>query len=303
MNEEYKKGLIIRGIGGLYTVECDDGTFADCRARGRFRYDDIKPMIGDRVKIAEAKRSETIIHEILERKNSLIRPAVANIGTLIVIASEAPPVTQTFLIDRVSAIAGHKNIGMIICINKCDILRGDGLYDIYTGAGFHVIRTSAETGEGIDELQDVMSEGIFVLTGNSGVGKSSILNRIDPAWSARVGEISERIGRGRQTTRHTELFKLPSGAYIADTPGFESFDTARMDLVLRYDLQHAFREFAEYIPECRYTGCRHIKEKDCAVLAAVENGKVSKSRYNSYVMLYDSMKDLQEWELKDKNLI
>lgn len=297
MTELLHEGLIVRSIGGLYTVECGE-ELIDCRARGKFRLDEIKPMVGDRVRMIRPEIGEAVIREVCPRKNSLIRPAVANIGTLVVIASEAPPVTQPFLIDRVSAIAGHKGIDLIICVNKCDQKRGDMLCEIYQRAGFRVIRTSAVTGEGINELCSVMTEGIFVLTGNSGVGKSSLLNRIDPAWSATVGALSERIGRGRQTTRHVELYKLPTGAYIADTPGFQSFDVERMDLVLKEDLAHAFREFAAYIPKCRYTDCRHIKEQGCAVLEAVASGKIPKSRYESYVMLYESMKDIHEWELK-----
>ena len=297
MTDTLYEGLIVRGVGGLYTVECE-GELVDCRARGKFRLDDVKPMVGDRVRILRPEAGEAVIREICERKNSLIRPAVANIDTLVVIASEAPPVTQPFLIDRVSAIAGHKKIGMLICVNKCDIKRGDDLIDTYARAGFRVIPMSAETGEGIEELRSVMTEGIFVLTGNSGVGKSSILNRIDPAWSATVGALSERIGRGRQTTRHVALYRLPTGAYIADTPGFQSFDVERMDLVLKDDLAHAFQEFAKYIPQCRYTNCRHVKEPDCAVIEAVQSGKIPKSRYASYLMLYESMKDIHEWELK-----
>lgn len=300
MTDILQEGLIVRSIGGLYTVECEDGLI-DCRARGRFRLEEIKPMVGDRVRILRRENHEPVIRELLERENSLIRPAVANIGTLVVIASEAPPVTQPFLIDRVSAIAGHKGIDMIVCVNKCDRNRGDALFETYQKAGFRVIRTSAVTGEGVDELRSVMDRGIFVLTGNSGVGKSSLLNRIDPAWSAVVGELSERIGRGRQTTRHIELYKLPNGAYIADTPGFQSFDVERMDLVLRDDLAHAFRDFSDYIPSCRYADCRHVKEQGCAVREAVEAGEIAQSRYASYLMLYESMKDIHEWELKNKN--
>ncbi len=297
MTDALYDGLIIRSIGGLYTVACGE-ELVDCRARGKFRLDDIRPMVGDRVRILRPESGTAVIREICPRTNSLIRPAVANIGTLVVICSEAPPVTQTFLIDRVSAIAGHKGIDMVVCINKCDLMRGDALREIYRQAGFRVIRTSAETGEGIDELRDIMREGIFVLTGNSGVGKSSLLNRIDPAWSAEVGALSARIGRGRQTTRHVELYRLPNGAYVADTPGFQSFDVERMDLVLRDDLARAFREFADYIPKCRYSDCRHIGEQGCAVTKAVAAGEIPQSRYESYRMLYDSMKDIHEWELK-----
>lgn len=297
MTDTLYEGLIIRSVGGLYTVECE-GEPVDCRARGKFRLSELKPMVGDRVLIVRPGIGEAVIREVCVRTNSLIRPAVANIRTLVVIASEAPPVTQPFLIDRVSAIAGHKDIDMILCVNKCDQKRGESLIDVYTKAGFRVIPMSAETGEGIDELRSVMTEGIFVLTGNSGVGKSSILNRIDPTRKAVVGALSERIGRGRQTTRHVELYKLPSGAYVADTPGFQSFDVERMDLVLKDDLAHAFREFADFIPNCRYADCHHVKEQGCAVRQAVEAGEIPESRYESYLMLYESMKDIHEWDLK-----
>jgi len=299
MTEQNKQGLVIRGIGGLYVVENPDGTRVECHARGRFRRDGVQIMVGDRVEYVEQDTGRAVIDTILPRKNALQRPAVANIDTLLVIASAAPPITQPFLIDKVSAIAGHKGIDMLVCINKSDLENGDTIAEIYRQAGFEVLFTSAETGEGIDTLRARLTEGIFVLTGNSGVGKSSIINRLDPAWSAQTGEISEKIGRGRQTTRHVELYRLPDGAYIADTPGFSSFDVERMDLVLKDDLQHAFREFAEFIPECRYRGCTHRKEDGCAVRQALADGKISQSRYDSYLMLFDSMKDVHTWEMKD----
>ncbi len=298
MNDEHsKRGLIIKGIGGLYTIRTADGDIL-CRARGKFRIADRQPMIGDTVKINMQPDGSGIIWEIEERKNALIRPAVANIDRLIVIASEAPPITEKFLIDKVSAIAGHKNIELIVCINKCDLASGDELERIYKNVGFRVIKVSAETGCGIDEIKSIVTSGITVLTGNSGVGKSSIIRKLDPAWNVEVGALSEKIGRGRQTTRHVELFELTEGGYIADTPGFQSFDVERMDLVLKNDLQNSFIDFAKYIPECRYTGCMHIKEKGCAVIKAVKEEKIERSRYDSYLMLYESMKDIKDWEIK-----
>ena len=300
MNDEHsKRGLIIKGIGGLYTIRTADGDIL-CRARGKFRISDIQPMIGDMVVINMQPDGSGIIWEIETRKNDLIRPAVANIDRLVAIVSEAPPITEKFLIDRISAIAGHKNIEMIVCINKCDLASGNELERIYTHAGFRVIKVSAETGEGIDEIRKLVTHGITVLTGNSGVGKSSIIRKLDPKWNVEVGALSEKIGRGRQTTRHVELFELTDGGYIADTPGFQSFDVERMDLVLKNDLQNAFIDFAKYIPDCRYTGCMHIKEKGCAVIKAVKNEEIERSRYDSYLMLYDSMKDIKEWELKGR---
>lgn len=298
MHNDIVQGIVISGIGGLYSIEKEDGQMISCRARGRFRRDGIQIMVGDHVRVAMQQTGLAVIDEILPRKNALQRPAVANVDTLLVIISQAPPVTPEFLIDKVSAIAGHKGVEMLVCINKCDIEHGEKFERIYKNAGFTVIRTSARTGEGIDQLRDRLKNGIFVLTGNSGVGKSSIVNCIDPAWKAQTGEISERIGRGRQTTRHVELYKLPGGAYIADTPGFSSFDVERMDLVLRDDLQHAFREFAPYIPMCRYRGCTHRKEQGCAVRQALENGNIEQSRYDSYLMLFESMKQINPWDIK-----
>ena len=298
MTDKISYGMVVRGIGGLYSVEMEDGAVWDCRARGRFRRDGVTVLVGDKVKVASQDTGRPVIDEILPRKNFLQRPSIANVDTLIVIASAAPPVTQPFLIDKVSAIAGHKGIDMLLCLNKSDEKRDEELTKIYENAGFTVLHTSAKTGEGIDELKAKLTDGIFVLTGNSGVGKSSIINRLDPAYGAQTGEISEKIGRGRQTTRHVELFRLPSGAYIADTPGFSSFDVERMDLVLREDVQHAFREFAPFIPDCRYRGCTHRKEQDCAVRQAVENGEISRSRYDSYLMLFESMKEVNPWDMK-----
>jgi ribosome biogenesis GTPase len=301
MVEQIEQGLVIRGIGGLYCVETAPGVRIECRARGRLRRDGIQIMAGDHVCVVRQETGLAVIDAVLPRRNALQRPAVANIDTLVVIASAAPPVTQPFLIDKVSAIAGHKGIDILVCINKCDLQRGEAMADIYKKAGFEVLHLSAYTGEGIDVLRTRLKDGVFVLTGNSGVGKSSIINQLDPAWRAQTGAISEKIGRGRQTTRHIELYRLPGGAYIADTPGFSSFDIERMDLVLKDDLQHAFREFAQFIPQCRYRGCTHRTEQGCAVLQALAEGAISRSRYDSYQMLFDSMKDIHTWELKKEN--
>ena len=291
------EGTIIKGIGGLYYVDAA-GECITCRARGKFRRDKILPMIGDRVTIDRKEQGDSVISEILPRKNALIRPAIANLDALMVIVSAAPPVTELFLIDKISAIAGHKGIEALICINKIDLDPAVELERIYTHAGFRVLRVSAETGEGIETVRETLAGRVTALTGNSGVGKSSILNALYPNINASTGEISEKIGRGRHTTRHVELFPVDNGGYIADTPGFSSFDVERMDLVFKSELQNGFIDFAQYIPECRYTGCAHMQEKDCAVKAAVKRGEIEKSRYDSYVMLYNSMKDYKEWEIK-----
>ena len=276
------EGIILKGIGGFYYVDTPEGLI-ECKARGRFRKTVGKPIVGDRVTLEIQPEDGTgYLLDIAPRKNSLVRPAVANLDLLVAVASAAPPVTDPFLIDRVTAIAVHKDIDVLVVINKTDENPGDELYAVYQKSGIEVLRVSALTGEGIDALTARIRGRVSAFAGNSGVGKSSVLNR---------------IGRGKHTTRHVELHPIEGGGYIADTPGFSSFDTEQMDLVLAEDLQYAFPEFEPYIGQCKFTGCAHVKEKGCAVLAAVEAGEIAKSRHESYVKLYESVKDLKEWEL------
>lgn len=288
-------GTIIKGIGGFYYVDTADGVI-ECKARGKFRKTVGKPIIGDKVTVAVQNDGTGYLLEIQKRINQLIRPALSNIDLLIAVVSAAPPVTDPFLIDKVIAIAENKNISPMVVINKIDINDGNELFEIYKQAGIDVLKVSANTGEGINELKNKLKGKISAFAGNSGVGKSSLLNRIIPDFSAQVGNISDRIGRGKHTTRHIELVPF-EGGYIADTPGFSSFDTEQMDLVLSEDLQYAFREFEPYIGKCKFTGCAHVKEKGCAILQAVENGEISQSRHESYKKLYESVKDLKKWEL------
>ena len=291
------EGIILKGIGGFYYVDTADGLI-ECKARGRFRKTVGKPIVGDRVTLEIQPEDGTgYLLDIAPRKNSLVRPAVANLDLLVAVASAAPPVTDPFLIDKVTAIAVHKGIDALVVINKTDSDPGDELFDTYRRSGIDALRVSARTGEGIDALRERLRGRVAAFAGNSGVGKSSVLNRIDPQFSAEVGAISDRIGRGKHTTRHVELHPIGNGGYIADTPGFSSFETEQMDLVLAEDLQYAFPEFAPYLGQCRFTGCAHVKEKGCAVRAAVEAGEIAPSRHDSYVKLYESVKDLKEWEL------
>lgn len=288
-------GTIIKGIGGFYYVDTADGII-ECKARGKFRKTIGKPVIGDKVNVAVQNDGTGYLLEIHERKNQLIRPALANIDLLIAVVSAAPPVTDPFLIDKVIAIAENKGIQPMVVINKTDIDKGESLFEIYKNAGIDVLSVSASTGFGVDELKTMLKDKVSAFAGNSGVGKSSLLNRLIPDFSAQVGSISDRIGRGKHTTRHIELVPFENG-YIADTPGFSSFDTEQMDLVLSEDLQYAFREFEPYIGKCKFTGCAHVKEKDCEILNAVEKGEISKSRHESYKKLYESVKDLKKWEI------
>lgn len=291
------EGIILKGIGGFYYVDTAD-CLIECKARGRFRKTVGKPIVGDRVTLEIQPEDGTgYLLDIAPRKNSLVRPAVANLDLVVAVASAAPPVTDPFLIDKVTAIAVHKGIGTLVVINKTDENPGDALFETYQKSGIDVLRVSALTGEGIDGLKARLRGRVAAFAGNSGVGKSSVLNRIDPQFGAEVGAISDRIGRGKHTTRHVELHPIEGGGYIADTPGFSSFDTEQMDLVLAEDLQYAFPEFEPYIGLCQFTGCAHVKEKGCAVLAAVEAGEIARSRHESYVKLYDSVKDLKQWEI------
>ena len=290
------EGLIVKALSGFYYVQTDDG-IVECRARGKFRKERMTPLVGDRVRIAlEAGRGT--VTEILPRRNSFIRPAVANLDALVVMASNVIPVTEPFLIDRITAIAGNQNVPVILCVNKCDLDNGTRLAKIYEHAGYRVIRTSAETGEGVEELRAAISGGVVAFTGNSGVGKSSILNRLDPEFHIQVGEVSDKLGRGRHTTRHVELYRLPDGTYVADTPGFSSFDTEQMELVLKENLQYAFPDFAPYLGQCQFNDCAHLAEPGCRVLEAVEAGDIEPTRHESYRRLYEKAKEIKLWELK-----
>jgi ribosome biogenesis GTPase len=291
------KGIIVKGIGGFYYVDTPEGML-ECKAPGRFRIRTGKPFVGDIVETERNADGTGVLTAIFPRKNTLIRPPVSNLDQIVVVASLAPPVTDTFLVDKITAIAEHKGMDVLLVVNKIDACAGQRLYDIYRRAGFPVICASARTGEGIEEIKARLEGKVSAFAGNSGVGKSSILNRIDQRFQMEVGEISAKISRGKHTTRHVELLKLPGGGYIADTPGFSSFETGQMDLVLKDDLQYAFREFAPYLGTCRFTGCSHTKEKDCAVLAAAARGEISTERLESYRRLYESVRDIKEWELK-----
>ena len=290
-----REGLIQKALSGFYYV--DIGTeVLTCRARGKFRKDGISPLVGDRVEVRELGNGEGFVEAILPRKNAFTRPAVANIDQLVVIASGAIPKTDPYLIDRVAAIAALKGCEVIILLNKCDLDSADNLYQIYRAAGFQTLRVSAQTGEGLEELIPLISNKLSAFTGNSGVGKSSILNALDPEFQLRVGEVSDALGRGRHTTRHVELFHLSCGADIVDSPGFSSFETDELNLELKRRLPETFREFQPYLDNCRFVGCSHTKEKGCAVLEAVRRGDIQKSRHASYLRLYEELKPLIDWQ-------
>ena len=294
------RGRIQKALSGFYYVSAGEKTVS-CRARGKFRREGLSPLVGDWVEFQELDAQSGIIDAVEPRKNSFTRPSVANIDQLVVMASAAIPVTDPYLIDRIAAIAALKGCQVLVCLNKCDLDRADDLYDIYAQSALPVLRVSAISGEGIEELKTQIRSKLSAFTGNSGVGKSSILNAIDPHFSLPTGEISQALGRGRHTTRHVERYSPEPDTWLIDTPGFSSFDTEELNLQLKHSLPDTFPEFAPYLNDCRFIGCSHTKEKGCAVLDAVKQGKIPESRHSRYVRLYHELKDLKEWEKSGKN--
>ena len=290
------EGRIVRSLSGFYDVQTAEG-LVTCRARGILRKGGNSPLTGDMVEIS-VEHGKGMVEKILPRKNSFVRPAVANVDALVVFAANVNPVTEPFLIDRVAAIAGDQEVEVILCVNKCDLDPAMDLVRIYRNAGFTVICTSAETGEGVEELRQRLQGKLTAFTGNSGVGKSSILNRLCPELALPTGEVSEKLGRGRHTTRHVELYDLGEGTYVADTPGFSSFDTDQMDVMMKENLQYAFPDFRSFLGNCQFHDCTHRKEPGCAVRAALESGEIEQTRYDSYLRLYEKAAQIKLWELK-----
>lgn len=291
------RGRIEKALSGFYYVNTGGETL-QCRARGKFRREGLSPLVGDWVQVRELGNGEGFVEAVEARRNQFARPAAANIDQLVILASAAIPVTEPYLIDRIASIAALKSCQVLLCLNKCDLDSADELYDIYSRSAIPVLRVSALTGQGLDALREAIRGKLSAFTGNSGVGKSSVLNALLPSLALPVGEVSKALGRGRHTTRHVELFSLGEDTYIIDTPGFSSFDTAEMDLALKQHLPDTFPEFAPYVSDCRFTGCTHTKEKGCRVLQAVKDGLIPASRHRSYVRLYDELKDVKEWQQK-----
>ncbi len=291
------RGRIEKALSGFYYVNTGRETL-QCRARGKFRKEGLSPLVGDWVQVRELGGGEGFVEAVETRRNVFSRPAAANIDQLVILASAAIPVTEPYLIDRIAAIAALKGCDVLVCLNKCDLDPAEGLYGIYSRSAIPVLRISAETGEGLDALRRAIAGKLNAFTGNSGVGKSSVLNALVPGLQLPVGEVSKALGRGRHTTRHVELFPLDGGTYVIDTPGFSSFDTEEMDLELKEHLPETFPEFAPYVGECRFTGCTHTKEKGCRVLQAVKDGDIPVSRHKSYLRMFDELKDVQAWQKK-----
>lgn len=291
-----EKGIITKLIGGFYYVEAAEKVY-ECKARGAFRIKGSSPCVGDYVEIGVPDDGYCVIEKVLPRKNSIVRPALANIDRLVIVSSIISPSPNTLIIDKMIATAVKKNIEPMLVISKTDLESPDGLYKIYSNSGINTLCFSSKDFNA-DELKSrILTNGITAFTGNSGVGKSTLLNAMFPGIAAETGDISKKLGRGRHTTRTVELYKTDSG-YVADTPGFSTVDLQRYEIIKKDELAGCFTEFEPYLDDCRFTSCSHTNELGCAVLRAVEEGKIEKSRHQSYVTMYNEVKDLKEWELK-----
>ena len=268
-----RTGLIVKATGGFYYVQAD-GALHECRARGLFRKEGVSPLVGDRVELEPTGEASGYVTAILPRKNALVRPPLANVDTFVIVASVSDPAPNALVIDKLMAIACHKEIRPMLVITKSDLGGPDALEEIYRTVGIPVFAVSRQSDEGLEEIRAALSHGISAFSGNTGVGKSSLLNRIDGRLSIATGETSRKLGRGRHTTRHVELYPIGEDGWIADTPGFSAVDLERYEIIRKEELAGCFPEFAEFSGNCRFTGCSHTVEKGCAVLEALREGKI-----------------------------
>ena len=290
-------GILLKAIGGLYYAETPEGIF-ECKARGIFRKRNISPCAGDRVVLTEISGNTALVSEILPRKNSLIRPPLANLDYIVFVISTCEPPPNLTLLDKFLAIAEFKKIRSIIAVTKLDLQKNSELAGIYRNSGAELLEIDYDSPESYMKLYDMTAGGITAFTGNTGVGKSTLLNHIDENLGLKTGEISRKLGRGRHTTRSVELYKLSNGGYIADTPGFSTFETQKYDIIMKDELADCFPEFREYEGKCRFPDCSHTKEKGCEILEAVQNGGIPQSRHNSYLEMYEEAKQIKEWEIR-----
>ena len=291
------QGKIVKGISGFYYVHVAGTGIYECKAKGVFRNRKVKPLVGDNVEIVVLDEEKHLgnVEEILPRKNELIRPAVSNVDMALVIFAAAKPDPNFNLLDRFLCMMEYQKVPVTICFNKCDLVseeEKENLQKIYAPAGYDILFTSVKTGENIDRLKALLAEKTTTVAGPSGVGKSSLINELQTDVRMQTGAISDKIGRGKHTTRHSEIISIGQETYIMDTPGFSSMDLPGFK---KEDLWTCYPEFVPYEPECRFIGCSHIGEPDCGVKNALAEGKISRVRYDNYVMLYDEMKNIRKY--------
>lgn len=291
------RGKIVKGIAGFYYVHIAHSGIYECKAKGIFRNRKIKPLVGDNVEveILDELNNKGNIIEIYPRNNELIRPAVSNISQALVVFAIADPMPNLNLLDRFLVMMERNHIDSIICFNKIDLVEEEKIIElknIYVDAGYHVMFTSTREKVGIDDVKRVIEGKTTAFAGPSGVGKSSLLNALVPEANSETGEISEKIKRGKNTTRHTEIFTLDEDTYLMDTPGFSSIFTNDFE---KEELKQYFPEFIEYNEKCRFNGCIHVNEPDCAVKDAVAQGKINLSRYDNYVLMFDEIKNRKKY--------
>ncbi len=292
-SEEALQGRIIKGVGGFYYIDTENGIY-ESKARGIFRKEGITPLVGDmcEIDIVDEGKKTGNITGILPRKSALIRPAAANADQAVMIFAIKKPELSTGLLDRFLMNMEKQELETIIVFSKTDLDDPTALMDIYGNAGYKVLAVSNKTKEGVDELKALLRGKISVLSGPSGVGKSSLINSLLEKEYAETGELSEKIGRGKNTTRHTELISLGGDTYIMDTPGYSSIEVMYNDAE---EVSYGFREMKPYLGKCRFTGCSHVAEPDCAVKNAVEEGVISRERYDSYVRIYEAVKSVRKY--------
>lgn len=291
------QGKIIKGIAGFYYVHVIEKGIYECKAKGIFRKDKIKPLVGDNVEIEVLSEEEKIgnVRHIIERKNELIRPAVANVDQALVIFAAAKPKPNFNLLDRFLIMMEYQQVETVICFNKQDLATEEELQKLketYEKCGYHILFTSAIEEEGLAEMRNVLEGKTTTLAGPSGVGKSSLINLLQPGIEMETGRISEKIERGKHTTRHSQLIHVEDSTYIMDTPGFSSLYLLEIE---KEELREYFKEFKKYESQCRFLGCSHIHEPDCGVKHALETGKISRIRYENYAAMYEELKNIKKY--------
>lgn len=292
-------GRIIKALSSFYYIETENGIL-ECKARGNFRKIGHSPLVGDLVEYDVLDSTHGVINNIFSRKNSLKRPSVANVDKLFIVSSYATPMPNTYIIDKITAIARYNDIEPIIVFNKADLGDFEKLSEIYKKSGFKTYTVSAQSGLGMEELKNELKDSISTFTGNSGVGKSSILNYLFGNQNIATGDVSEKLGRGRHTTRHIEAYKLSFGGFVVDTPGFSSIEYDNSDYDFKENLASCFHDFGDKIYNCKFSSCTHTKEIGCKVIEAVKNGEIAESRHNSYCEIFNDLKDLKAWEVNKK---